>query len=108
MRAFIYSPNDVIKEHLKRVMKIMARKGPANLRATKIKGRWHAIEGSHRLKAAQLLKMPVVIKPVLLTDQFKLGWMSGQKRSVEEILKIIRGWHDSILYRPEVFIVGAQ
>ena len=115
--ATIMVPNTVSWDRdMDHVIEVMKRRGPPTVRVvpSKRKGvQWEALEGSHRVRAAALLGIPVILKPVRLGDKVAGGtlWVreyleqdTRRHPTAEEILKVLRckvgRW-----YRPQITVI---
>jgi len=56
---FIYTINKPGKEHLDEVIKEMRRLGSPTIRVVDCSDHYQAIEGSHRIEAARILRLPL-------------------------------------------------
>lgn len=103
-RATIYAPNDPYRaKTLAECIRLMKMAGSPTIRCVDFKKYWRAIEGSHRLKAASILKVPVIIQPVAVGDEFEADWNPNIK-IVYHALIAIDTWGGGPYYRPEVVV----
>jgi len=104
-KAIVLSPNYPSYGWKDKVKKAMQRRGPPILRAVFLpeRGVWQALEGSHRLAAAQELGLPVGIKPVKMTDKMSTSW-HGKNVPVCELVQEINSWNEKATYNTEIFV----
>lgn len=67
----IYTMHDVDQEKLESVMVEMKRLGPPIIRACWQGDHYCALEGTHRVEAARILGMPVIIQAMDEDDEFE-------------------------------------
>jgi hypothetical protein len=90
-------PNAPDARHLARVKKEMRKRGSPKIRVVKHEGSWLALEGSHRITAAEQLGIPIIL--VEKKPESVIGhdvWINGSlpKRSrVSTIVKELLQWH---------------
>jgi hypothetical protein len=109
----VVAPNLPERKRVKWVAKEMEKKGPPRLRAYWNGKEWEAIEGSHRIAAAEQLGLRVIVLPVKIDQVFpNKDWESGGlligdsdkwKVSTREALDWFREWNPNRpKYRVEV------
>jgi hypothetical protein len=95
LKIEIYAPNATDSLHLRDVVREMKRRGPPKLRAIEEGGVWHALEGSHRIKAAVHLRLPVILLRQKKRNRITTDVLD-RKASVKEILKTLMSeWRGS-------------
>lgn len=97
VKVKIRIPNHPASDHLRLVKRQMVKRGRPVIRAIPTLDGWLALEGSHRITAAQDLGLPIVIKPMgskqrMRTDVFLDDHFDNARRTVSKIRDEILGW----------------
>jgi hypothetical protein len=90
----LYAPHAPNRKRLAAVVDEMVRLGPPTIRAVRDGDVYFAIEGSHRIAAADRLGMTPIIEEVAMTDRVRHDFDDiGDRNTVAEIVSYLSGEH---------------
>ncbi len=91
MSTIVVAPHEPEPAKLAKVIDQMTRLGPPEIRAWWDGEKWIALEGSHRLAAAEALGMTPEIEPMSLDEEMLHDFEDVSSRRVEDVIEYVAG-----------------